>query len=127
MARYLVDTDILIDYSRLIEPTFSRMTAIARERHVVGICVVQLAEYYAGERRGRRPGMDVYLARLPCWPISPHAAIRAGEYRFALARRGRTVGVADALNAAVAWEMRATIVTRNGKDYPTPGIPILAF
>lgn len=127
MARYLIDTDVLIDFSRLIEPTFSRLTAMAQEKHVIGVCAVQLAEYYSGERRGRRPRMDIFLARLPRWDVSADTAIRAGEYRFALAQRGRAIGVPDAINAAVAWEMRATIVTCNVKDYPTPGVPILAL
>jgi predicted nucleic acid-binding protein len=30
----------------------------------------------------------------------------------------------DALNAAVAHEMRATIITRNVRDYPMPDVSV---
>lgn len=127
MARYLLDTDVLVDFSRLVEPALSRISAMIRDGDEIGVYAVQLAEYYAGERRGKHPEMDALFSRIPCWALSPETAIRAGEYRYAFARRGRTIGTPDAINAAVAWEMRATIVTRNVKDYSTPGVPVLAF
>jgi predicted nucleic acid-binding protein len=127
VARYLLDTDVLIDYSREREPVRSRIDALLAEGEDIGICAVQLAEFYAGRRRGDRPDWDTFIDALPCWGITPETAIQAGHYRFSFARRGRTIHTPDALNAAVAWRMRATVVTRNARDYPVPGVPILAL
>ena len=127
MARYLLDTDVLIDFSRLQEPALSWVATMAEAREQLGICAVQLAEFYAGERRGKRPAMDAFLARVPCWEITPEVATQAGHYRFSFARRGRAINTPDALNAAVAWRMRATVVTRNRKDYPIPGVTVLTL
>lgn len=125
MVRYLVDTDILIDFSRLLEPVRSRIREMVVAKDELGVCAVQLAEFYAGERRGKRPQFDAFLAGIPCWEITPEAAMRAGEYRYDMARRGRAIDTPDALNAAVAWSKQAVILTRNVKDYPMPDVRIL--
>jgi predicted nucleic acid-binding protein len=52
------------------------------------------------------------------WPITGVAARRAGSYRHAFARRGVQLTTADTLIAAVARTARATLVTRNRKDFP---------
>jgi hypothetical protein len=122
-----LDTDVLIDVSRKREPTRSRVRSLADAGNEIGICAVQLTEFYAGRRRGDRPDWDAVIDALRCWDISPATAIQAGHYRFSFARRGRTIHTPDALNAAVAWRMRATVITRNVKDYPVPGVPVLAL
>lgn len=127
MARYLLDTDVLIDYSKDREPIRSRIDALLADGEDVGLCAIQLAEFYAGRRRGDRVESDAFIDALPCWDITPAVAIQAGHYRFSFARRGRAIQTPDALNAAVAWRMRAAVVTRNVKDYPVPGVPILAL
>ena len=123
MARYLPDTDVLIDLSKELEPTRSRIGALLASGAEVGLCPVQLAEFYAGRRLGHRVDWDAFVDSLPCWEITPEAAIQAGHYRYSFARRGRTVHTPDALTAAVAWRMRATVFTRNAKDFPVPGVP----
>lgn len=125
MARYLIDTDVLIDLSKELEPARSRIAALLGAGEEVGLCPVQLAEFYAGRRRGHRADWDAFVDSLPCWVIDPESAIQAGHYRYSFARRGRTVQTPDALTAAVAWRMRATVITRNGKDFPVPGVPRL--
>lgn len=127
VARYLLDTDVLIDLSKEWQPTRTRIDELLAADEELGVCAVQLAEFYAGRRRGDRPDYDAFIDSLPCWEITPETAIQAGHYRFSFARRGRTIDTPDALNAAVAWRMRATVVTRNVKDYPVPGVPILAL
>lgn len=125
MARYLLDTDILIDVSREREPGRSRVRELLAEGNEIGICAVQLTEYYAGRRRGESARWDAFIDAMPCWEIAPETAIQAGHYRFSFARRGRTIHTPDALSAAVAWRMRATVITRNVKDFPVPGVPRL--
>lgn len=81
MGRYLLDTDVLISLSRELEPYRSRIGAMTEAGDEIGVCAVQLTEFYAGQRRGERPHFDAFLASLPCWAITPEIAVRAGEYR----------------------------------------------
>lgn len=125
MGRYLIDTDVIIDYAWEREPARSLFLVMLAGREDVGLCAVQLAEIYSGQERGERQALDAFLFALPCWEITPEVGIVAGDYRRTSARRGRTIATPDALNAAVAWSMGATIVTRNAKDYPMTDIDIL--
>jgi predicted nucleic acid-binding protein len=118
VARYLLDTDVLIDLSKGREPARSVIPAMTAAGDRFGICAVQLAEFYAGEPRGRQPLIDALLDALPLWPISRDAAFRAGAYRRQFTLLGVTILTPDALNAAVAWAMGATILTGNVRDYP---------
>lgn len=125
MSRYLADTDVLIDYSREQEPATSLLLVILASRDDVGICAVQLAEIYAGQERGERPAFDAFLDSLPCWEITPAVGLLAGDYRRTFAREGRAINTPDAINAAVAFRMAATVVTRNVKDYPMAEVEVL--
>ena len=125
MARYLIDTDVLIDYSRDRDPGRSIVLGMLARRDDVGICAVQLAEVYSGQEWGERGDFDTFLNNLPCWEINATVGILAGDYRRTFARLGRAIGTPDAINAAVARSVGATIVTRNLKDYPMSDVDVL--
>jgi predicted nucleic acid-binding protein len=122
MACFLVDTDVLIDAGQGREPTRSRLLGLIAAGEELGICAVQLTEFYAGQAFGRHPAWDAFLDGLTLWPISRGAALRAGMYRRNFRLLGVTVLTPDALNAAVAWETGATILTGNVRDYPMPDV-----
>jgi predicted nucleic acid-binding protein len=125
VGRYLIDTDILIDYSWAREPSFSLILVMLASKDELGICAVQLAEIYAGQERGERHDFDAFLDGFPCWDITPSVGILAGSFRRLSSRGGRTIQTPDALNAAVAFHVEATIVTRNAKDYPMAEVEVL--
>lgn len=126
MTRYLLDTSILIDFSKGREPTHSRLLALI-EAGVVAVCAVTIAEFYAGLPPENRSQWRRFLATLPHWVITREAAERAGSYRYDLARQGRAISLADALLAAVAQEHGAVFITENTKDFPMPGIRLLSL
>ncbi len=125
MARYLVDTDVLIDYSWQREPAHGLVLVMLASQDEVGVCAVQFAEIYSGRERGERDDLDEFLAALPCWAITPEIGVLTGDYRRTFARLGRTIGTPDAINAAVARSVGATIVIRNVKDYPMSDVDVL--
>lgn len=125
MIRYLLDTDVLITFSRGRQPTTSRLLALLEQGNEVGICPVTVAEYYAGVKRGTDPQLDRFIDSLAYWGITRAAALAAGSYRFAFARQGTPLSTADTLIAAVAARHRATILTRNSKDFPMDDVPVL--
>jgi predicted nucleic acid-binding protein len=125
MSRFLLDTDVLIDVSRDREPALSLEMVLSADKAEIGICPVQLAEFYAGQDPGDRPAWDAFVNSLICWKITAAVGQCAVEYRRAFARHGQAIGTPDALNAAVAWTMGAAMVTGTGKDYPMAGVEVI--
>ena len=113
MARYLLDTDVLVDLAKGRGRAQSRLPAIPVAWDELGICTAQLAEFYPAQPHGQQSHLDVFLDTLQLWSSSRDAAIQAGMYCHAHGRPGRTFATPDALTAAVAWRMRATVATGN--------------
>jgi predicted nucleic acid-binding protein len=125
MSRYLLDTTVVIDFSKGREPVYSRLTALLRSHDEVGVCAVTLAEFYAGLPSSAHPIWDAFFDPLEYWHISAGAAARAGTYRYTLARQGIQIATMDALLAAVASEVNGILVTSNRKDFPMPDVTLL--
>jgi predicted nucleic acid-binding protein len=127
MARYLIDTSTLIDYSKSIEPVRTRFLDMVAGGDVLGICPIQLTEFYGGLSLPERQEFESFISGLRYWDISPVAAIRASIYRYDFARKGFTISVNDAITAAVAWDEQATVITDNAKHFPMPEVTTLSL
>ena len=118
MARFLLDTDAVIDYLR----GFPGSVALLRDLHQRGdllcICDVVIAEVYTGLGPRDRTKAEDLLDTCQFLHTSREAAKQAGEWRYFYARQGITLSTADALVAATAHAHAATIVTGNMDDYP---------
>jgi tRNA(fMet)-specific endonuclease VapC len=117
LARYLVDTTVLIDLSRGLPGTRAQLDALLDAGAVLGICAVNIAEFIAGIPTHNAPLWDHWLSEFEYWEISREAAWRAGNYRYLSARDGRVLQLPDALIAAVATTFDATVLTDNVKDF----------
>jgi tRNA(fMet)-specific endonuclease VapC len=125
VTRYLLDTATLIDLSKGRRGVEARLRALIAGGDEVGICDVTVAEFFSGLHPSERGAWEVALADLHYWSTTGDAAILAGAYRYAFARRGRAIATPDALIAAVAIDVGAVVVTNNVKDYPMPGLQVL--
>lgn len=128
MTRYLLDTSTLIDYSKGVTPTRTRVLGGLAAGDEMGVCAVVVAEFEAGLYATDRPAWERFLSdSLYYWPISLAAAQAAGVARFTFARRGIALSTTDTLIAAVAREQGAIIVTENSKDFPQPDVQLVSF
>lgn len=127
MTRYLLDTTTLIDFSKGRESARSRLLEMIHAGDELGVCAINVAEFYAGIPPDKRPMWDEFVGSLRYWEISREAARNAGHFRHDFARKGVVLSTADALVAAVAQEQGAVIATNNVKDYPMPGVQLLAL
>lgn len=118
MARYLLDTDALIDFSKGAEPTASFVVRLIRGEDDVGLCPINVAEFLAGIAPEHVARWLEFIDAMSFWPISQTAAIQAAAWSYQFARRGVQLSISDTLVAAVVKEQAATIVTRNVRDYP---------
>lgn len=126
MARYLLDTTTLIDLSKAIAPVRARLEALLDAGHDLGVCALSVTEFLTGVPAAHRSSWEQWLATFHYWDVSWEAAVMAGAYRQTLRRRGRTLGTVDALLAALAVTLDATIVTDNAKDFPMPEARVLS-
>jgi predicted nucleic acid-binding protein len=128
MTRFLLDTTALIDFSKRREPTRSRILSMIRAGDELGVCAINVAEFYTGVIPAtERPALDQFIRSLAYWEITFGAAVRAGRYRYDFLRAGQTLSTSDVLVAAVARERYATLVTSNQKRYPMTDITLLSF
>ena len=125
MTRYLLDTTALIDFSKNREPARSRLLQMINAGDGVGVCPVNVAEFYTGIPPAQRQVWDEFFDSLHYWEISHDAARQAGIWRYEFARQGITLSTTDSLIAAVAKEQQAVVVTNNVKDYPMQEIQLL--
>ncbi len=127
MTRYLLDTSVLVDLSKRIEPVVHAFDELVAAGDGVGVCSVAVAEFFAGLPSDQRPKWERFIESLRFWSATERSAIRAGVYRFDLARQGRTISTTDALIAAIAVEAGAIIATENVKDFPMPDVRVVSL
>lgn len=118
MTAYLLDTTALIDFSKRRDPAYVQILTWIEAGDTLAACAITLAEFYAGLSVDEAREWEEFVTALAYWPISPEAAMRAGQDRYRFARQGTAITITDALLAAVAREREAVLVTGNIKDYP---------
>ncbi len=113
--RYLLDTDILIEYIR------GQGRAIAYIDELDGDLLVSaatVAELYAGVRNSaEQQRMDDFLSAMLFIPVDQVIAKQGGLYRQKYGKSHGT-GLVDALIAATANSVRANLVTFNRRHFP---------
>lgn len=127
MARYLLDTNVLISLSKQREPAYSWMFAREGSLDELGVCDIVVAGFFTGLPPSGRSAWEPFFNAMSFWETSFDAAKRAGVYRHEAARRGQAISTSDGLIAAVSVEVRATIVTTNIRHFPMPDIVLLAL
>lgn len=126
--KYLLDTDTCI-YLINERPR----SVIARfRRHAVGdigvstVTVSELAWGVAKTGSARnRAALEAFLLPLEIAPYDLPAALRYGEVRAGLARRGRPIGPLDTMIASHALSLGAALVTNNEREFGcVPGLRV---
>ena len=124
--RYLLDTTLLIDHAldrygapRVLMHLFS-------EPNELLVCDAIVAEACSKGSDDELATIWTLIEALEYVSTTPSAARWAGESRRRLGRQSPR-RLADSLVAGVAWDMDATIVTRNPRDFEAQGVPVLAY
>jgi len=125
VARYLLDTDVLIDHLKGRAPSVALIRSLQRDGHKLGVCCVNIAELYSGVAERDQYGAAELVDALDYFEVSRDAAQMAGEYRHRFARKGIQLSATDAITAATAVEYAATLVTGNIAHYPMQELLIL--
>ena len=111
----LIDSDLLIDYSRRQADAVAFMREL-KVRPVIS--AVTVAELYAGVREGReRDDRDQFVSQSDVTAVDTQIAELAGLILQQYVK-SHSVGLADAIIAATAKLERAQLVTLNRKHFP---------
>jgi len=125
VAKYLLDTTVLIDYLRGQSAVVDLLTALGGEGHQLGVCCINVAELYAGLSPQQQARANRLIDSLEFYDVSRETAKQAGRFRFDFARRGVILAVTDGLIAATATQEGATLITANIRDFPMEELQLL--
>jgi predicted nucleic acid-binding protein len=125
MSDYLLDTTEIIDYSRGEPRTVRVLEKLLSAGQTLCCCDVVVAEVFAGVRPRERSALEAFVFSLRYHETDCEAARTAGEFLQTHARKGLTLGLGDALIAAVAVHNDLTLVTKNGAHYPMGELRLL--
>jgi predicted nucleic acid-binding protein len=125
MKKILLDTSILVEFSRGREPATSRVDALLASGNDIGVCGINITGFLADIAVEKRREWEQFFDTLHYWHITKAVAIKAAYFRYEYARKGQPLSTQDTIIAAVAHEQNATLFTGNVKDFPMPEIDIM--
>jgi predicted nucleic acid-binding protein len=126
-VRYLLDTTLLIDHANGYPPATTLLERLYEQGAELLTCEVVVCEALSGGTDDQRAIIGRLVEPLEYVATDPAAARAAGEARRRRREAGGRLGLGDALIAAVAGGLGATIVTRNRPDFAPQGAPILTY
>lgn len=124
---YVLDSTLLIDHTHGDPDALAMMERLFGETGDLYTCDAITCEVMSGGTAEGREEMRVLLDALEFVALDPEGARWAGERRAERRPGTSRRHLGDALVAAVAWRLGATIVTRNARDFEAYGVPVLAY
>lgn len=125
--RYLLDTTVIIDHAHGYEPAMQLLHRLYEDGADLFTCDVVVCEALSGGTDEHLGVISRLLDPLDFVATDPPAARAAGAARLERHRSGGKLGLGDALIAAVARGMDATIVSRNRPDFERQGVSVLSY
>lgn len=122
--KLLLDSSVLIDVLRARNQRRSQLAQLVRAGHELCTTALNIAEIYAGMRLGEEQATEALLNGLELYDITYGVGRRAGQFKNAWSRKGRTLTLADSMIAAVAEERGCALITDNAKDFPMPEVKL---
>lgn len=128
MSGYLLDTTVIVDFAH--GNTVSRQTVrrLFEETSDLYTCDVVTCEALSRGGEEELAAVAALLKALEFVALSPDGAAWAGNRRRERIESGRAKpSTTDALIAALANSLGATVVTRNARDFAAFDVPVLDY
>ncbi len=125
--RYLLDSTLLIDHANRDASAGEMLERLHAEANELYTCDVVTCEVLSQGDASHLGHLRTLLQALEYVSTTPDAARWAANSRRRRHKEGRKLGLGDALIAAVAADLGATVVTRNRPDFELQGIPVLTY
>ena len=126
--RYLLDTSVILDHVHGHGPATWLLGRLLDAQGELLTCDVVIGEALVNGADDQREAVSLVLGSLEYVPTSARVAADAAALRTDRRRSGASLGLADALLAAVAKGAGATLVTRGRPVLGSiPGLRILTY
>jgi len=123
---YLLDSDVIIAYLRGLKEAVDFADHLLRDGSMLGCCSVNVAEVYAGMKEKERTTTENLIDSLKFFPVNLEEAKLTGNMIRHYRSKGVTLGLADAMIAAVAIQNDLILVTYNERHYPMEELKLLS-
>jgi len=123
---YLFDTTVAIDWSVAHPGVREVVDACFAETDLLYTCDVVMCEALSGGTDAEREVVRRFLGALEYVAIDPDGAADAGDLRRVASRSGGH-SLGDALIAALARRLGATVVTRDAADFAAYDVPVIGY
>ena len=123
----LLDTSFVIDCWRNLSEALARLERLFADGRPLYITEVVVCELYAGLPEARRDTARRFLEPLEFIQPGPATAVTAGIWRAEAHTRGATLHLPDALIAAAADAVGATVLTRNIRDFALTPVRVESY
>ena len=115
MVKYLVDTDVLIDFLR---GNAKAKQFIKTNFDSIMLSTITIAELYSGVREGEeRLNLDEFIELVVVVPVTDEIAVKGGLFKRDYIKSHGT-GFADAIIAATSIVHKVTLCSLNKKHFP---------
>jgi len=124
MAKYLLDTTVIIDYLRGKDKIVKLIRKLFFEGSLLGCCPINIIEVYAGMKEKEREVTEEFIDSLENYELTKEIAKQAGEYKKKYQREGISLSLPDVAIAGIAVANDLILLTDNQKHYPMPKLKI---
>jgi len=125
--RLLVDSAFVIDYLRDDPGAVTRWDEVFGRGDEPLINEIVVCEVRAGLREQSVAAFKAFLEPIEFVQPGPEHALLAGRWRAEARARGRTLSLADALIAAAADAVHASVLTRNVRDFAMTPVTVETY
>lgn len=124
---YLLDTTVLIHHVAGDAGAVHLLNELFEDWHDLYTCEVVTCEALSAGGDAERSAVETLLGALEYVAIDPEAARWAAASRRRRGIGGNKRSLGDALIAATAWRLGATVVTRNAADFVRQGVAVREY
>jgi len=128
LSGYVLDTTVIIDHAQGIPSGLEIVRTLFEETSELYTCDIVTCESLSRGDGDELASVAALLGALEFVALSPDGAAWAGDRRREMIESGqRKPSTTDALIAALAHSLGATVVTRNARDFAAFDIPVLGY
>ncbi len=122
--KYLVDTDVMIDFFKLKEPAKSLIQQLNKDTQIAlsAVTITEIRSGWSPEQASHFLPQLYQLCTIEV--VTKEIAEHAGVWRQQYMGRGRPLSATDTIIAATAYTKGYSLITNNRKDYPMPELTL---
>lgn len=125
--RFVVDSSFVVDHLRGDPDALARWHRVFETGDEPFVTEIVVCEVRAGLRAEDERHLAAFLQPIEFVQAGADTAMQAGRWRYQAHRRGRHLSLPDALIAAAAESLSASVLTRNVRDFALTRVTVESY